>query len=148
MTFVLGPDIMLTMKIDDLEKSVEKDLYIDETILAKESLATPTKHNKYLKMLLRERLTLKKLNSELAKVSLGRTNYYNGSDPEPFDYVLKDREVKEYVRVDPAVVQIEAKVALQEETVKYLEEVCKMFERRSFAIKNAIDFMKFTQGEL
>ena len=137
---------MVSMKIEELEESVEKDLYIDETILAKESLATPIKHNKYLRLLLRERLTLKKLNNELYKVSLGRTNYYNGTDPEPFDYVLKDREVKEYVRVDPAVVQIEAKVALQEETVKYLEEICKMFERRSFAIKNAIDFMKFTQG--
>ena len=134
------------MKIEELETSVEKDLYIDETILAKESLSTPVKHNKYLKMLLRERLKLKKLRNELYKISLGRTNYYNGSDPDPFDYVLKDREVKDYVRVDPVVVESEAKVTLQEEMVKYLEEICKMFERRSFAIKNAIDFMKFTQG--
>jgi hypothetical protein len=134
------------MKIDELEALVEKDLYIDETILAKESLATPLKHNKYLKLLLRERLKLKKLRNELYKVSLGRTNYYNGSDPDPFDYVLKDREVKDYVRVDPVVVEAEAKATLQEEMVKYLEEICKMFERRSFAIKNAIDFMKFTQG--
>jgi len=134
------------MKIEELENSVEKDLYIDETILAKESLLTPTKHNKYLKMLLRERLKLKKLRNELYKVSLGRTNYYNGSDPDPFDYVLKDREVKDYVRVDPLVVEAEAKVTLQEEMVKYLEEICKMFERRGFVIKNAIDFLKFTQG--
>ena len=134
------------MKIEELENSVEKDLYLDETILAKESLSTPVKHNKYLKMLLRERLKLKKLRNELYKISLGRTNYYNGSDPDPFDYVLKDREVKDYVRVDPVVVEAEAKVTLQEEMVKYLEEICKMFERRSFAIKNAIDFMKFTQG--
>ena len=134
------------MKIEELETSVEKDLYIDETILAKESLSTPVKHNKYLKMLLRERLKLKKLRNELYKISLGRTNYYNGSDPDPFDYVLKDREVKDYVRVDPVVVEAEAKVTLQEEMVKYLEEICKMFERRSFIIKNAIDFMKFTQG--
>ena len=134
------------MKIEELENSVEKDLYIDETILAKESLSTPVKHNKYLKLLLRDRLKLKKLRNELYKISLGRTNYYNGSDPDPFDYVLKDREVKDYVRVDPVVVEAEAKVTLQEEMVKYLEEICKMFERRSFAIKNAIDFMKFTQG--
>ena len=135
------------MKIEELEQSVEKDLYIDETVLARESLSTPLKHNKYLKMLLRERLKLKKLRNDLYKVSLGRTNYYNGSDPDPFEYVLKEREVKEYVRVDPTVVEAEAKVALQEEMVKYLEEICKMFEKRGFAIKNAIDFMKFTQGE-
>jgi len=135
------------MKIEELEEQVTKDLYIDETILARESLATPTKHNKYLKILLRERLKLKKLQGELYKVSLGRTNYYNGSDPDPYEYVLKDREVKEYVRVDPVVVSTEAKVVLQEEIVKYLEEVCKMFTNRGFAIKNAIDFMKFTQGE-
>jgi len=135
------------MKIEELEKSVETDLYIDETVLARESLGTPLKHNKYLKMLLRERLKLKKLRNELYKVSLGRTNYYNGSDPDPFEYVLKEREVKEYVRIDPAVVEWDAKVTLQEEMVKYLEEICKMFEKRGFAIKNAIDFMKFTQGE-
>ena len=135
------------MKIEELEAEVTKDLYIDETVLAKESLATPTKHNKYLKILLRERLKLKKLQGELYKVSLGRTNYYNGSDPDPYEYVLKDREVKEYVRVDPVVVTTEAKVVLQQEMVNYLEEVCKMFTNRGFAIKNAIDFMKFTQGE-
>ena len=135
------------MKIEELEEQVTKDLYIDETILARESLATPTKHNKYLKILLRERLKLKKLQGELYKVSLGRTNSYNGSDPDPYEYVLKDREVKEYVRVDPVVVSTEAKVVLQEEIVKYLEEVGKMFTNRGFAIKNAIDFMKFTQGE-
>tara|TARA_B100001245_G_C22871855_1_gene419249 strand:+ start:1046 stop:1456 length:411 start_codon:yes stop_codon:yes gene_type:complete len=135
------------MKIEELEKSVETDLYIDETVLARESLSTPLKHNKYLKMLLRERLKLKKLRNDLYKVSLGRTNYYNGSDPDPFEYVLKEREVKEYVRVDAVVVEAEAKVTLQEEMVKYLEEICKMFEKRGFAIKNAIDFMKFTQGE-
>ena len=134
------------MKIEELEKLVEKDLYIDETILAKESLLTPTKHNKYLKMLLRERLKLKQLHNELNKVSLGRTCYYNGSDPDPYEYVLKDREVKDYVKVDPVVMEAEAKVTLQEETVKYLEEVCKMFTNRGFAIKNAIDFMKFTEG--
>ncbi len=138
---------MDSMKIEELEAEVTKDLYIDETVLAKESLATPTKHNKYLKILLRERLKLKKLQGELYKVSLGRTNYYNGSDPDPYEYVLKDREVKEYVRVDPTVVAIEAKVTLQQEMVNYLEEVCKMFTNRGFAIKNAIDFMKFTQGE-
>jgi len=137
---------MVVMKIDELEKSVDADVYIDETILAKESLSTPVKHNKYLKILLRERLKLKKLRNELYKVSLGRTNYYNGSDPDPFDYVLKDREVKDYVRVDPIVVEAEAKVTLQEEIVKYLEEVCKMFMNRGFQIKNALDFLKWTSG--
>jgi hypothetical protein len=136
------------MNIEQLEKQVDKDLYLDETILAKESLTTPLKHNKYLKMVLRERLKLKKLKTELYRVSLGRTNYYNGNDPDPYEYVLKDREVKEYVKVDPDVVEAEARVALQEEIVKYLEEVCKMFTVRGFAIKNAIDFLKFTQGEV
>ena len=46
------------MKIEELETSVEKDLYIDETILAKESLSTPVKHNKYLKMLLTPKITM------------------------------------------------------------------------------------------
>ena len=73
------------MKIEDLEKQVDKDLHLDETILARESLLTPTKHNKYLKMVLRERLKLRKLKNELYKVSLGRTNYYNGNDPDPYE---------------------------------------------------------------
>jgi len=135
------------MKIEELEKQVEKDLVLNETILAKESLSTPVKHNKYLRMLLRERLKLKKLKTDLYRAQLGRTNYYNGNDPEPYEYVLKDREVKDYVRVDPIVVEAEDRVALQEEMVKYLEEVCKMFTVRGFAIKNAIDFMRFQQGE-
>jgi len=60
--------------------------------------------------------------------------------------VLKDREVKEYVKIDPMVVEADARVALQEELVKYLDEVCKMFVIRGFAIKNALDVMKYHQG--
>jgi hypothetical protein len=44
------------------------------------------------------------------------------------------------------VVEADAKVALQEELVKYLDEVCKMFVIRGFAIKNALDVMKYHQG--
>jgi hypothetical protein len=46
------------------------------------------------------------------------------------------------------VVEAEARVGLQEELVKYLEEVCKMFSVRGFSIKTALDFLKFTQGEV
>jgi len=136
------------MNIEKLEEMVDKDVAINHTILHKESLETPRKHNKYLKMLLRERLKLKKIKDDYNKVRLGRTNFYNGNDPEPYEYVLGKNEVKDYVITDDITIADANKVALQEEIVKYLEEVCKIFERRGFAIKNAIDYMKFTQGEI
>jgi hypothetical protein len=135
------------MNIEKLEKQVTEDLYIDDTILVRESLVTPIKHNKYLQILFRERLQLKRLKSDLGKVRLERTNYYNGNAEDPYEFVLSTTEVKEHVKCDPDFISFEARVAIQEEVVSYLEEVCLILSRRGFSIKNAIDMLKFQNAQ-
>ena len=134
-------------KIEKLEKQVTIDLYIDETILVRESLLTPIKHNKYLQILFRERLHLKKLQRDLGKIRLERTNYYNGNADEPYEFVLNATEIKQHVLVDEDFISFEARVILQEEIVEYLQEVCQILARRSFSIKNSIDMLKFQNAQ-
>jgi hypothetical protein len=44
------------------------------------------------------------------------------------------------------MVQINTKIAYQQEMVDVLEEILKSINTRGFAIKNSIDFLKFTNG--
>jgi hypothetical protein len=87
------------------------------------------------------------LKGDLGKVRLERTNYYNGNAEDPYEFVLSTTEVKEHVKCDPDFISFEARVAIQEEVVSYLEEVCLILSRRGFSIKNAIDMLKFQNAQ-
>ena len=79
------------MTLEELQDLVEKDLKIDDTELDIESLKTPQLHNKYLKLLSRFNLLLKKTDSDYAVLHRNKWEYYMGkSDPKvyrekPFD---------------------------------------------------------------
>ena len=56
------------MNIEKLKEEVKKDLSIDKTDLASESIRIPQIHNKYLNFLMNDRLTLSKLETDLTKL--------------------------------------------------------------------------------
>jgi len=68
---------------------------------------------------------------------LGRDQFYKK---------LLKNEVDVYIESDDLFIETTLKVAMQQEKVDYLERVIKSLDNRGFAIKNAIDFMRFTMG--
>lgn len=131
------------MKLEEIQQLVDKDLKIESTQLHAISIDAPLLHNKYYKLLSRERLALKKIESDVASIIKEKHNYYAFN----YQFTLDKKEVKSYIDGDEEVVKKVNLLELQKEKIKYLEAVIDNINRISFNIKNAIDFLKFTHGE-
>ena len=154
MTFHPKGDIIYTMNLEELQAEADKDLVIDDTELDTESLKTPILHNKYLQYYNKFNLLLKKTQWEERTLNREKWEYYTGkSDPsvykeKPFDLKVLKADVHIYISSDDDLQKIQAKVVYQEAIVYYLEQILKIINNRSFTIKNAIEWRRFTSGAL
>ena len=143
------------MTLDEIMEMWSKDCDIDRTELAEESLRIPQLHSKYYKMYPQERLRLKKLESEFKVLKLEKHEFYTqGPSQESRDrgwelpargLILK-ADVPMYMEADPHLIELSLKVGYQQEKVEYLESAIKSLLNRGYAIKNAIDWHRFTNG--
>ena len=143
------------MKFEDLQSEWDKDCKIDRTDLTAESLKTPTLTSKYYKYYVRERFILKKLETELAVLSLEKREFYTqgpskeqlekGWNMPPKGMILKN-EVEHYLQADKEIIQMTLKVFGQKQKVEFLQAIIDDLNRRSFTIKNAIEFLRWTHG--
>ena len=142
------------MTLEELQAEADKDLVIDDTELDTESLKTPILHNKYLQYYNKFNLLLKKSQCEERTLQREKWEYYTGkSDPsvykaKPFDLKVLKNDVHIYINADEDIQKIQAKIIYQEAIVNYLEQILRMINNRSFTIKNAIEWRRFTSGAL
>ena len=145
------------MTLDDLMTEWQEDAQIDHTSLGMESLKIPKLHSKYLKYYYEERRRLKALEFQSKDLYLAKHEYYNGKMSEeeleergwePFQKILLKAESEMYVQSDQDIISVNIKIVNQKEKMSLLEEVIKNLNQRNFQIKNAIDYLKFTGGEI
>jgi len=140
------------MTLEELQAQADKDLVIDDTELDTESLKTPILHNKYLQYYNKFNLLLKKSQWEERTLQREKWEYYTGkSDPsvykaKPFDLKVLKNDVHIYINADEDIQKVQAKIVYQEAIVNYLEQILRMINNRSFTIKNAIEWRRFTSG--
>lgn len=144
------------MKIEDIMSEWSDDCRIDKTNLAEESLKISELHNKYMKIFMGEVAMLKKYATDKNKLKHMLTEYYGNNEwdvsdyeyfgREPFPRKIMKADVDRYIDSDEEWIQMTLKYALQEEKVKYIQEIIKSISNRGFQIKNAIDFTRFKQG--
>ena len=143
------------MKIDDIFNEWEQDSQFDRTELAGESLKTPSLHHKYYKMYSTERLLLRKLESEYKELHKTKYEYYSGtldydtmreSNWEPFSLKILRTDIPMYIDSDSDITTLSLRIGLQKEKIDLLESIIKTIMTRGFAIKNAIDWTRFTSG--
>ena len=135
----------------------QEDVKIDETELSRESLNIPLLHGKYLKHFSDERLKLRALKMKHKQLSTRHTDYYRGdlNNPEdlaelgrePYEFKRLKQEVSHYVDSESEMVQLNTKIAYQQELVDILEEIIKAINTRGYVIKNSLDFLRFTSGQ-
>lgn len=122
------------------------------TNLADESCRTPSLHNKYFVMLMKERKALQQCSSVVLKLKVELYEYYSGkSDTEvykkrPFKLKLLKPEVANYIEADDLMIEAKNNLADREMKINYIEATIKVINQRGFAIKNAIDWQKFQNG--
>ena len=145
------------MKIDDIIDMWQSDVKIDETELSRESLNILLLHGKYLKYFSQERLKLRAQKMKQKQLQQRLMDYYRGdlNNPEdlaelgrePYPYKRLKQEVNYYVESDSEMVQLNTKIAYQQEMVDILEEIIKAINTRGYVIKNSLDFLRFTSGQ-
>ena len=142
------------MDLEQLQELADKDLNINDTELDLESLKTPQLHNKYMKFHNQYTNLLKKSEQDLARLTREKWEYYTGkADPsvyqeKPFDIKVLKADVHIYMDSDPELQKADQKVAYLNQIVKYLEQVLRSINNRTFLIKNAIEWKKFTSGAI
>ena len=143
------------MKLEEIQELWNRDREIDISELATESIRIPQIHDKYLKIYVDEKIKLRKLKLNLAKISKMKLDYYSGRmsqeeldrlEWQPFLVRVLKGEVNSYVESDDDIIKLKETIALMEEKINYIDSVIRMINNRGFQIKSAIDWIKYKDG--
>ena len=142
------------MTLEELQELADKDLKINDSELDIESLKTPQIHNKYMKHLTKFKLMLSRAESELHIKKREKWEYYTGKADstvyveKPFNLKILRQDVDKYIDSDEEVIKAKQKVDYLNAVVDFLDRSIRQISNRTFTIKNAIDWKKFTSGAI
>ena len=140
------------MDLEKLQEQADKDLKLNETELDLESLKTPQLHNKYMKHLTNFKLLLSKAESDLYILKREKWEYYTGKSDasvyaqKPFNLKILKQDVDKYLDSDIDIQRAKHKVEYLQTTTDFLDRTIRQISNRTFTIKNAIEWRKFTSG--
>lgn len=140
------------MKLDDIRSMAELDLKIDKNNLAGSSIDAALMVNKYYNILIDEARVFKILEGKLSQLYKEKYDYYLSlADPvvyvaKPWNRKVLKSDVDMYISSDQDYLDLNSKIETQKFKVKYLEEIIRQFNQRTFTIKNILDAEKFKQG--
>lgn len=148
-------DREVSMKFEDIFDEWKRDSEIDQTDLGNESLRIPKLHHKYYMMLLSERSSLRKLEAQMKQLKLSKYEFYSQGHTEetkklgwelpPRGIILK-ADIPMYLEADKDIIDLSLRIGVQGEKVDFLDSILKSLQTRNFLIKNAIDFLRWTNG--
>jgi hypothetical protein len=144
------------MKLSDLQDAWKEDCKINEMNLGQESVRTPNLHAKYLNFLSSTRLNLRKAESDYYNCRRKKYKYYRGEmtreelEEEKWTQWQGNKPLKnemdEYLQVDPDLIAYQDKVEYFKTVLYQLEQIIRSLNSRTWDIKNAIEWNKFTNG--
>jgi len=140
------------MDLEQLQLEADKDLKINDTELDLESLKTPQLHNKYMKHYTKFRLLLTRTEDELKMLRRDKWEYYTGkSDPKvyqlkPFNFKILKTDIDKYLEADEEIQKLTQKVAYLNTVIDFLDKTIRVIVNRTYTIKNAIEWRRFTSG--
>tara|TARA_R100000081_G_C4777819_1_gene149642 strand:- start:359 stop:793 length:435 start_codon:yes stop_codon:yes gene_type:complete len=139
--------------LEGIQEMWKKDSNIDPDNLHTESLNIPVLHAKYFEMFNTILLLRKKAEQQRKNIRHERYEYYSGkADPEvyiinPFPKKIRDKDtMQKYLDADERLSTVSLKIEYYDTMLKYIEEILKQITNRTYQIKNAIEFMRFTSG--
>lgn len=142
------------MDLEQLQLEADKDLKINDLELDIESLKTPQLHNKYLKHYTKFKLLLTRTEDELRIIKRDKWEYYTGkADPQvyqlkPFNFKILKTDIDKYIEADEDIQKLTQKVAYLNSVVDFLDRTLRIIVNRTYIIKNAIEWKRFTSGAI
>lgn len=141
------------MELKDIEQMWENDSVIDPDNLHDESLNESRLHSKYYNIYTLFKLLKTKKVEEYKKIKLERYNYYTGKAEEkvyidePFPYKVRDKDsLQRYLDADEKLSIMSQKISYYDRIIEFLEDIIKQVSKRSYVIRNAIEWQKFKNG--
>ena len=139
--------------LETIQRMWSEDSKIDPDNLHTESLNIPVLHAKYFDLYNNLNLLRKKAEQQRKNIRHQRYEYYSGkADPDvyienPFPKKIRDKDtMQKYLDADEKLSGLSLKIEYYETMMKYLEEILKQVTNRTYQIKNAIEFMRFSSG--
>lgn len=143
--------------LEQVLKLWENDAQIDQTEPGKEVIKIPMLHNKYLKILVKHRIAVKKATFDYAKMRKIKEEYYNGSMSqedlqqygwEPFQIKLSTKAgVEKYIEADENLIRLLEKKVYHEEVVAVCESIMQELKSRTFQLRDFIAWERFIAGQ-
>lgn len=140
------------MDLEQLQLEADKDLKINDTELDLESLKTPQLHNKYMKHYTKFKLLLTRTEDELRTMKRDKWEYYTGKanpsvyQAKPFDLKIMRTDIDKYLEADEDLQKLSQKIAYLITVVDFLDKTIRVIVNRTYTIKNAIEWRRFTSG--
>jgi len=132
------------------------DCKIDELDLGRASTKTPELHSKYLNHLTTFKLQLRKYESQKMALRRIKWRYYRGElskqelDDLGWDQYLGNTPIKtdmnDVLGSDPDIITLDDKIEYVKTCLFQCEFIMKSLNGRTWDIKSAIDWTKFTNG--
>jgi len=139
--------------LETIQSMWVKDSKMDPDNLHTESLNIPILHAKYYDLYNNITLLRKKADQQRKNIRHERYEYFSGkADPEvyidnPFPKKIRDKDtLQKYLDADEKLSGVSLKIEYYDVMLKYLEEILKQLSQRTYQIKNAIEFMRFSAG--
>ena len=142
------------MDLEQLQQLADTKLKINDTELDLESLKTPQLHNEFMKHLTKFKLMLSRSESEYNILKRNKWEYYTGKSDasvyalKPFDLKILRTDIDKYLEADDELQKAKQKIDYLSTTVDFLDRTVRQISNRTFTIKNAIDWRKFTSGAI
>jgi uncharacterized protein YozE (UPF0346 family) len=139
--------------LETLQGMWNEDSKIDPDNLHTESLNIPVLHSKYYDIYNTLMLLRKKAEQQRKNIRHERYEYFSGkADPEvyidnPFPKKIRDKEtMAKYLDADTKLSGVSLKIEYYSVMLSFIEEILKQITNRTYQIKNAIEFMRFSSG--
>ena len=143
----------MSITLETLQEMWEKDSKIDPDNLHIESLNIPSLHAKYFDLYNTLFLLRKKAEQQRKNIRHERYEYFSGkADPEvyikdPFPKKIRDKDtMQKYMDADEKLSTTSLKIDYYDTMLVYIESILKLIQNRTYQIKNAIEYMRFTAG--
>jgi len=144
------------INLEELQNMWKEDCKVDELNLGQESTRIPELHSKYLNYLTTFRLQCRKAQSSLFNMRRLKWKYYRGElDQKELNDLGWEQylgnaplnnQMNDFLDTDEDVIKLTDKLEYLNTCMSLCEGAMKSINSRSFDIKNAIEWTKFTNG--
>lgn len=140
--------------LEEVLKYWEKDSVVDETEPSREIVRIPTLHSKYLNIMTKHKIAVKKATFDYHRMKKVKWEYYTGKMDEdelneygwePFRFTLKS-DVSTYLESDSDLIRLLEKKVYHEEVVEVCTAILKELANRTWQLREHMTHERFIQG--